>query len=85
MSKCQDTSRALYLELRALGLELRAEDHPNDPTDYAIRVRGLRSLSHAHAERVLRRVGENRVGLVHVLLNYGDGDCRAIRSKGRCE
>lgn len=77
-------ARPLYLEIRALGLELRPADHPHDRTDYAIAVVGLESLSQAHADRIVRRVGEYRHGLLHVLLNYGDRDCCAVRSEGSC-
>ena len=50
-----DTARALYLELRALGLKLWVEDAPDGgPLDYGIALDGLRSLSEARARRLAR-------------------------------
>jgi hypothetical protein len=34
-------ARPLYLELRALGLDLRAGEDPQEPTGYYVEVRGL--------------------------------------------
>lgn len=77
-------ARSLYLELRALGLELRAEDDLDEPLGYRITVGGLRSLSPFHADRVMRLVWANEIGLVMILLNRCDADLRAIRTEGRC-
>ncbi len=47
------SARPLYLELRALGLELLAHEYLEEPTGYAIEVRGL--LFEADVARVVRR------------------------------
>ena len=83
MDRLRKLARPLYLELRALGIELRAEEDPGDPTGYALLVGGLRSLSLAHADRVRRRVEENKVGLVRVVaLGKWDGDLGVVRGEG---
>lgn len=75
-------ARTLYLELRALDLSLRAV--PEDTLrGYAVEVRGLRSLSPAHADRVRQKVEENAPGLARIL----DGgrwapDLRAVYEEG---
>ena len=85
MSGCADTVRALYLELRALGLEVRIEDDPGDgPLDYRVAVGGLHSLPEARAWSVRRRVLESEEGLVHLILDLRDPDLSAIRSEGYC-
>lgn len=72
----------LFLELCALGLELGAEEVPNDSTGYAIEVKGLKSLSPAHADRVRRSIADNMPGLVRILmLGKWDEDLRAIREE----
>jgi len=83
MDRLRKLARPLYLELRALGLELRAEEDPEDPTGYALLVGGLRSLSPSHADRVRRRVEENKGGLVRVLaFGKWGGDLGAVRGEG---
>ena len=57
----------LYLELRALGLDLCAKEDPRDATGYRVRVAGLHSLSETHAERLRRRVEQSKPGLVRLL------------------
>jgi hypothetical protein len=85
VSGCADTARALYLELRALGLEVRVEDDPDGcPLDYRIAVDGLHSLSEARTRSVRRRVQECEEGLVHLILDLRDPDLSAIRSEGHC-
>lgn len=80
-----DSARSLFLELRAMGLKVRAEDDPDGGLlDYGIVLDGLRSLSETHAARVARLVRENRDGLVQVLLDRRDPDLDAIRREGRC-
>lgn len=79
------TARALYLELRALGLELWVEDAPDGgPLDYGIAVGGMRSLSEARARRLARRIRQNEDELVRVLLDRRDPDLDAVRREGHC-
>lgn len=75
--------RALYLELRALGLEVRAENDTNGPARYRIVVGGLCSLSPVHADRLMRRVEANEPGLAEVLLERWNPDLHAVRTEGR--
>lgn len=61
MSSHRKQARALYLELRALGLEVRAEDDSEGPASYRIVIGGLSSLSPVHADRLMRRVEANEL------------------------
>lgn len=83
MARHRKQARALYLELHALGLEVRAEDDANGPASYKIVVGGLSSLSPAHADRLMRRVEANEIGLAKVLLERWDPNLHAIRTEGR--
>ncbi len=82
MDRHRKLARPLYLELRALGLGLSAEEEPADPTGYRVSVAGLQSLSPAHADRMRRRVQEGKSGLLRVLLSRRDLDLEAIRREG---
>ena len=87
MSVCEDVARSLYLELRALNLELWVEEDPEGgPLDYGIEVTGLYRLPDALAEEVRQRIGRNEEGLVRVLLDHRDRDIGAVRAEGnhRC-
>lgn len=85
MNGCEDVARSLYLELRALGLELWVEDDPDGgPLDYGIEAAGLHQLSGARAKEVRRRIERNEEGLVRLLLNNRDLDIRAVRAEGNC-
>jgi hypothetical protein len=85
MSDCAGAVRPLYLELRALGLEVRVEDDPDDgPLDFRVALGGLHSLSGAHARSVWRRVLESEEGLVQLILDRRDPDLNAIRREGHC-
>lgn len=75
-------ARTLYLELRALGLELRVEEDPEHPAYCRVVVGGLRSLSETHADRVEQRVLENEAGLAQILLSEWDPDLEAVRWEG---
>ncbi|MEW6635614.1 MAG: hypothetical protein AB1425_02245 [Actinomycetota bacterium] len=78
-------ARALYLELRALGLDVRVEEDPGEPLSFRVVVGGLRSLSPAHADRVVRRVRGNEAGLARILLGGPwNPDLAAIRQEGGC-
>lgn len=85
MSSCADAARSLYLELRALGLEVRIEDDTDsDPLDFRVAVEGLHSLSEARAKSVRQRVLESEEGLVQLILDRRDPDLNAIRREGHC-
>lgn len=85
MSTCPEAARPLFLELRALGLDLRVEDDPDGNTlDYRLVVDGLRLLPDARARRLKRRVLLGQEGLVQLLLDRRDPDLHAIRREGNC-
>ena len=87
MSGCADTARALYLELRALRLEVRVEDDPSgagDTLDFRVALGGLHRLSETHAQSVRQRVMESEEGLVQLILDQWDPDLNAIRREGHC-
>ncbi|MEJ7873610.1 MAG: hypothetical protein WKF67_15240 [Rubrobacteraceae bacterium] len=85
MSTCPEAARPLFLELRALGLDLRVEDDPDGNTlDYRLVVDGLRLLPDARARRLKRRVLLGQEGLVQLLLDRRDPDLYAIRCEGNC-
>lgn len=75
-------ARPLYLELRALGLELRVEEGPENLASYRVVIGGLRSLSEIHADRVKQRVLDNQAGLTKVLLSNWDPDLEAVCREG---
>ncbi len=68
MNRQRKLARPIFLELRALGLDLRAGEDPQELLGYYVEVRGLCSLSEAHAERVARRIEERKPGLVRILM-----------------
>lgn len=76
-------ARPLYLELRSLGLDLRAHEDPEEPTGYRIEVVGLASVSPVvHADGVRRRVEELRPGLMRILImGRGYEDLSAVREE----
>ena len=76
-------ARPLYLELRALGLKLWAVEDPDEPASFRVVVSGLRSLSPAHADRVVGRVRGNEAGLARILLaGPWTPSLEAIRQEG---
>lgn len=80
-----DTVRALYLELRALGLKVRVEDDPDGGVlDYRLALDGLPAIPQARARRVVRRVLDNQDELVRLVLDRRDPDLDAIRKEGYC-
>lgn len=83
MARHRKQARALYLELRALGLEIHAEDDTSGLANYRIVVGGLCSLSPVHADRLMRRVEDNHLGLANVLLERWNTDLHAVRTEGR--
>ena len=85
MSSCADAARPLYLELRALRLEVRVEDDPDgDTLDFRVALGGLHRLSETHAQSVRQRVMESEEGLVQLILDQWDPDLNAIRREGHC-
>jgi hypothetical protein len=83
MARERKKARSLYLELRALGLELYAKEDGRDATGYRVRVAGLHSLSETHADRIRRRVEASKLGLMRVLFSRWDPDVLAIQREGR--
>ena len=85
MSGYADTARPLYLELRALGLEVRVEDDiAGGPLDFRVALGGLHSLPEARAKSVSRRVLQSEEDLVLIILDRRDPDLNAIRREGHC-
>ena len=82
MARERKKARSLYLELRALGLELYAKEDPRDATGYRVRVAGLHSLPETHADQIRRRVEESNPGLLRVLFGHWDPDVVAIQREG---
>ena len=82
MARERKKARSLYLELRALELELHVRDDPRDATGYRVRVAGLHSLPETHAEQIKRRVEESKPGLLKILLGQWDPDLLAIQREG---
>ncbi|MDP8951034.1 MAG: hypothetical protein M3N18_02150 [Actinomycetota bacterium] len=73
-------ARPLYLELRALGLDLVGR---HEGGAWRLDVRGLKSLSPAHADRVRARAQEHERGLLWTLYGGWDGDIDAIQRELR--
>jgi hypothetical protein len=83
MDRLRKKARSLYLELRALDLEVCVEEDPEDPTGYVVLIGGLQSLSPTHADRLRRRIEEVKPGLLKVLWARWDEGLGAIRGEGR--
>lgn len=78
-----ELARPSYLELRALGLERRAGEDPQEPLDYYVEVRCGCSLSKAHAERVVERIADHKPGLIRSpMMGEWDPGYHAIREEG---
>jgi hypothetical protein len=85
MSWYSVTARPLYIELRALGLEVRVQDNPDTgPLDYGIVIDGLSALPDGRSRRLRRRIMDNEEALVKIVLDRRDPDLHAIRSEGDC-
>lgn len=81
MDRLRKMARPLYLELRALCLEILAHEDPDTLSGYRLELVGLRSLSPCQADRLTRRVEEAIPGLVKVLWSRWDEDLEAIRKE----
>lgn len=78
-------AHSLYLELSALGLEVRVEENAwksGGVLDYGIALDGLQSLSVAEAFSVTGRVLDNENDLVRFIVDTQDPDIHAIRREG---
>ncbi len=60
-------ARRLYLEIRALGLEVSAEEDDRDVFGYRLELRVLPSLSPVHADRLTHRFEEAKPDMVRLL------------------
>ena len=87
MNRGAEVARSLYLELRALRLEVRVEADTRGAggvLDYGIAVDDYHSLSVTEVRSVTRRILDNENDLVRLLANEQDPDLRAIRKEGDC-
>ncbi len=76
-------ARSLYLEMRSLGLEVRAvEDADGEFSDYRLVVVGLKRLNGPVRRSIEHRLRGNQEEMVGVILTRRDPDLRAIRSEG---
>ena len=82
MARERKRARPLYLELRALELELYAKEDSHDASGYRVRVTGLYSLSEDHAERIRGRVEESKPALLRLLFSRWDPDLVAVQREG---
>ncbi len=82
MDRLRKLARPLYLELRALGLDLQTEEDPGTRSGYRLDLSGTRSLSPGHVNRLRRRVEEATPGLLRILWACWDEDLKAIRREG---
>lgn len=85
MNANTDAVRALYLELRALGLKVSAEEDPDGTTlDYRLVIDGLRSIPRDRLSEIKRRAARQQEDLVRLVLDHRDPDLEAIRKEGQC-
>jgi len=64
---------ALYLHLRALGLELAEVERPEHPDGRVVRVCGLARLEPGERERISRLMRANKAALMAVLSSGAPG------------
>ncbi len=77
-------ARPLFLEAKALGLDIRVKEHPEREGDYRIGVKGLRSLSPTHRSSLEQRIKENKPGLIRLLMmGKWDEDLHAVLEESR--
>jgi len=75
------SAAALYLHLRALGLELVPVQRPEHPDGCVIRLRGLHRLEPVEREHIRRLISANKAALV-ALLASGSPAALAVRKEG---
>ncbi len=80
MDRLHRLARPLYLELRALGLDVIAYEE-DAPSGYRIEIIGGESLSPAHVDKLQRRVDEATPGLLRVLWARWDENLTAVRKE----
>ena len=88
MNRGADLARSLYLELRALRLELWVEADTRGAgrvLDYGIAVDDTHSLSVAEMNSVTRRILDNENDIVRLLVTERDLDLRTIRKESNRE
>lgn len=83
MDRLRKLARPLYLELRALDLEILSHEDPDTHSGYRLELVGLRSLPPSHADRLVMRVEEATRGLLKVMWVRWDEALEAIRGEGR--
>jgi hypothetical protein len=84
MNREADVARSMYLELRALRLEVRVEVDTRGAggvLDYGIAVDDSHSLSVAEVNSVTRRILANENDLVPLLVTERDPDLCTIRKE----
>ena len=77
MARERKRARVLFLELRAEGFELQAQQSPEDPVGYVVGVEGP-----ACSKRLLERIEANKPSLLKILLHRWDPDLEAIQREG---
>ncbi|PLS84228.1 MAG: hypothetical protein CYG60_19030 [Actinobacteria bacterium] len=82
MDRLRKLARPLYLELRALGIDVWVTERPDAFTGYEVLAGGMRSLSPRHADRLRRCIDEHTAGLLKVMWARWDEDLEAIRREG---
>jgi len=83
MSWYSVTARPLYIELRALGLEVHVQDNPDlGPLDYGLVIDGLSALPDGRSRHLRKRIMDNEEALVRIALDRRYSDLYAIRSEG---
>lgn len=73
----REQAHALYLKLRALGLDVHAERCASEAPGLRVVVEGSRSLNPDHADRLMQLVRANEAGLLEVLQDERDPDLTA--------
>ncbi len=82
LDRLRKLARPLYLELRALDLDVIAHEDPDTQSGYRIDLVGACSLSPAHLDRLQRRVDESTPGLLRVLWVKWDESLTAVLKEG---
>jgi len=77
MARERKRARVLFLELRAEGFELLAQQSPEDPVGYVVGVEGP-----ACSKRLLEHIKANKPSLLKILLHRWDPDLEAIQREG---